>query len=52
MNSPKAIKPYRRTILSKNILKPFSGVINKNKGNKDKPKIENKKENKGKTKIR
>ena len=48
MNSPEAIKAYGRTILCKNILKPFSGVINKNKGNEDKLKEENKKENKGK----
>jgi len=48
MNSPEAIKAYGRTILCKNILKPFSGVINKNKGNEDKLKEENKKENNGK----
>ena len=48
MNSPEAIKAYGRTISCKNILKPFSGVINKNKGNEDKLKEENKKENKGK----
>ena len=48
MNSPEAIKAYGRTILCKNILKPFSGVINRNKGNEDKLKEENKKENKGK----
>ena len=48
MNSPEAIKAYGRTILCKNILKPFSGVINKNKGNEGKLKEENKKENKGK----
>ena len=48
MNSPEAIKAFGRTILCKNILKPFSGVINKNKGNEDKLKEENKKENKGK----
>ena len=48
MNSPEAIKAYGRTISCKNILKPFSGVINRNKGNEDKLKEENKKENKGK----
>ena len=48
MNSPEAIKAYGRTISCKNILKPFSGVINKNKGNEGKLKEENKKENKGK----
>ena len=48
MNSPEAIKAYGRTILCKNILKPFSGVINRNKGNEGKLKEENKKENKGK----
>ena len=49
MNSPEAIKAYGRTILCKNILKPFSGVINRNKGNEDdKPEEGNKKESKGK----
>ena len=49
MNSAEAMKAYGRTILCKNILKPFSGVINRNKGNEDdKPEEGNKKESKGK----
>ena len=48
MNTPEAIKAYGRTILCKNILKPFE-VKNKNKGNEGNiKKEENKKENKGK----
>ena len=55
MNSPEANRAYGRTILCKNILRPFNGIINKNKTNEDnkkseenKKKDENKKENKGK----
>ena len=49
MNTPEAIKAYGRTILCKNSLKPFSGIIDKKKGNEEnKKKEENKKENKGK----
>ena len=43
MKTPEAMKAYGRTILCKNILKPFNGKIERNKG-----KEENKKENKGK----
>ena len=43
MNTPEAIKAYGRTILCKNIMKPFSGVINRNKTNE-----ENKEDNKNK----
>ena len=43
MKTPEAMKAYGRTILCKNILKPFYGKIDRNKG-----KEENKKENKGK----
>ena len=49
MNTPEAIKAYGRTILCKNILKPFSGITDKKKGNEEnKKKEENKKESKGK----
>ena len=43
MKTPEAIKAYGRTILCKNILKPFNGRIDRNKG-----KEENKKESKEK----
>ena len=53
MNTKEAIKAYGRTVLCKNSVKPFSGVINRNKQNEENKnhnenKKENKKENKGK----
>ena len=49
MNTPEAIKAYGRTVLCKNIVKPFSGIIIRNKQNEEnKNKEENHKENKGK----
>ena len=45
MNTPEAIKAYGRTVLCKNIMKPYSGVINRNKTNEEnKNKEENKNE--------
>ena len=41
MNTPEAIKAYGKTVLCKNIVKPFTGVINRNKQSD-----ENNKENK------
>jgi len=47
MNTPEAIKAYGKTVLCKNIVKPFTGVINRNKQS-DENKKENKDDNKNK----
>ena len=47
MNTPEAIKAYGKTVLCKNIVKPFTGVINRNKQSDENYK-ENKEDNKNK----
>ena len=47
MNTPEAIKAYGKTVLCKNIVKPFTGVINRNKQSDENNK-ENKEDNKNK----